>query len=104
MEDGRLLRYLPLYGTNASVRANSRIGGRGLVEEFRAFSPLAWRTAKKLLNDTEGAIELEGYYHHGRLRQSDDFREGVEASYAKRKAAFSRELTIPDCLVSRSAI
>ena len=36
-----------------------------LVEELRAFSPIAQRTAKKLLNDTEDsplsiAIELEG--------------------------------------------
>jgi 2-oxoglutaroyl-CoA hydrolase len=54
-----------------------------LVEELRAFSPMAQRTAKKLLNDTEDAslttaIELEGL-NYSRLRQSDDFREGVEA-------------------------
>jgi 2-oxoglutaroyl-CoA hydrolase len=63
-----------------------------LVEELRAFSPLAQRTAKKLLNDTEDAslstaIELEGH-GYSRLRQSDDFREGVEAFHAKRPAAF----------------
>jgi 2-oxoglutaroyl-CoA hydrolase len=63
-----------------------------LVEELRAFSPLAQRTAKKLLNDTEDAtlsvaIELEGHCY-GRLRQSDDFREGVEAFHAKRAAKF----------------
>jgi 2-oxoglutaroyl-CoA hydrolase len=63
-----------------------------LVEELRAFSPLAQRTAKKLLNDTEDAtlavaIELEGHCY-GRLRQSDDFREGVEAFHAKRPAKF----------------
>src|SRR5579885_1967889 len=59
-----------------------------LVEELRSFSPLAQRTAKKLLNDTEDAtlsiaIELEGQCY-SRLRQSDDFREGVEAFHAKR--------------------
>jgi len=63
-----------------------------LVEELRAFSPLAQRTAKKLLNDTEDAtlsvaIELEGHCY-SRLRQSDDFREGVEAFHSKRKAKF----------------
>jgi 2-oxoglutaroyl-CoA hydrolase len=63
-----------------------------MVEELRAFSPLAQRTAKKLLNDTEDAtlstaIELEGHCY-SRLRQSDDFREGVEAFHAKRPAKF----------------
>ena len=63
-----------------------------LVEELRVFSPLAQRTAKRLLNDTEDAmlstaIELEGHCY-SRLRQSDDFREGVEAFHAKRPAKF----------------
>lgn len=63
-----------------------------LVEELRGFPPLAQRTAKKLLNDTEDAslslaIELEGHAY-GRLRSSDDFREGVEAFHAKRKPNF----------------
>jgi 2-oxoglutaroyl-CoA hydrolase len=64
-----------------------------LVDELRVFSPLAQRTAKKLLNDTEDAplsiaIELEGHCY-SRLRSSDDFREGVEAFHGKRKPAFS---------------
>ena len=63
-----------------------------LVDELRTFSPLAQRTAKKLLNDTEDvtlttAIELEGL-NYSRLRQSDDFREGVEAFHAKRPPRF----------------
>jgi 2-oxoglutaroyl-CoA hydrolase len=63
-----------------------------LIDELRAFSPLAQRTAKKLLNDTEDAmlsvaIEIEGHCY-SRLRQSDDFREGVEAFHAKRPAQF----------------
>ncbi|MDB5509999.1 MAG: crotonase [Hyphomicrobiales bacterium] len=63
-----------------------------LVDELRAFSPLAQRTAKKLLNDTEDAslsiaIELEGHCY-SRLRQSDDFREGVEAFHEKRQPKF----------------
>ena len=63
-----------------------------LVDELRTFSPLAQRTAKKLLNDTEDAtlsiaIELEGHCY-SRLRQSDDFREGAEAFHAKRQPQF----------------
>ncbi len=63
-----------------------------LVDELLSFSPLAQRTAKKLLNDTEDstlsiAIELEGHCY-SRLRQSDDFREGVEAFHSKRPAKF----------------
>ena len=63
-----------------------------LVDELRSFSPLAQRTAKKLLNDTEDAtlsiaIELEGL-NYSRLRQSDDFREGVEAFHDKRTPKF----------------
>src|SRR6266446_6797546 len=63
-----------------------------LVDELRTFSPIAQRTAKKLLNDTEDAslsiaIELEGHCY-SRLRQSDDFREGVEAFHEKRSPKF----------------
>lgn len=63
-----------------------------LVKELRGFAPLAQRTAKKLLNDTEDAtlslaIELEGHCY-SRLRQSEDFREGVEAFHAKRPPKF----------------
>jgi 2-oxoglutaroyl-CoA hydrolase len=64
-----------------------------LVDELRSFSPLAQRTAKKLLNDTEDAtvstaIELEGHCY-SRLRTSNDFREGVEAFHGKRKPTFT---------------
>ena len=63
-----------------------------LVEELCSFAPLAQRTAKKLMNDLEDSslslgIELEGQAY-GRLRCSDDFREGVEAFNAKRKPNF----------------
>ena len=63
-----------------------------LVDELRSFSPLAQRTAKKLLNDTEDAtlsiaIELEGHCY-SRLRSSNDFREGVEAFHGKRSPNF----------------
>lgn len=64
-----------------------------LVDELRAFSPLAQRTAKKLLNETEDAflttaIEIEGHCY-SRLRTSDDFREGVEAFVGKRQPRFT---------------
>src|SRR5664279_3931435 len=63
-----------------------------LVDELRTFSPLAQRTAKKLLNDTEDStlaivIELEGHCY-SRLRQSEDFKEGVEAFNGKRPPQF----------------
>jgi 2-oxoglutaroyl-CoA hydrolase len=63
-----------------------------LVKELVAFSPLAQRTAKKLLNDTEDAslstaIELEGHCY-SRLRSSEDFREGVAAFHEKRPPKF----------------
>ena len=63
-----------------------------LVNELLSFSPIAQRTAKKLLNDTEDsplsiAIELEGHCY-SRLRSSQDFKEGVEAFHGKRKPNF----------------
>ena len=63
-----------------------------LVDALIQIAPLAQRTAKKLLNDTEDAtlataIELEGHAY-SRLRSSEDFREGVTAFHAKRKPEF----------------
>ena len=64
-----------------------------LVDELRKFSPLAQRTAKKLLNETEDAslttaIDLEGHCY-SRLRSSNDFRERVEAFHSKLSAKFN---------------
>ncbi|HEY7758180.1 MAG TPA: enoyl-CoA hydratase/isomerase family protein [Burkholderiales bacterium] len=110
----RLQKMIGIARTKDVVMRSRRIGGRqacdwgiatecvpdaqleaataALAEELRAFSPLAQRTAKKLLNDTEDAtlavgIELEGHCY-SRLRTSEDFREGVEAFHQKRKPAF----------------
>jgi len=110
----RLQKMIGITRTKDVVMRSRRIGGRqacdwgvvtecvpdgelehatdALVDELRAFSPLAQRTAKKLLNDTEDAllsvaIELEGQCY-SRLRSSEDFREGVEAFHAKRKPRF----------------
>jgi 2-oxoglutaroyl-CoA hydrolase len=63
-----------------------------LVNELRTFSPLAQRTAKKMLNETEDcllttAIEVEGHCY-SRLRNSEDFKEGVEAFHGKRQPNF----------------
>jgi 2-oxoglutaroyl-CoA hydrolase len=63
-----------------------------LAEELRGFPPLEQRSAKKLMNDIEDAglslaIELEGQCY-GRLRSSDDFREGVAAFHQKRGPKF----------------
>ena len=62
------------------------------VDELCGFSPLAQRTLKSVLNAAQDAplhvaIELEGQAY-GRLRSSDDFREGVESFYEKRRPGF----------------
>lgn len=63
-----------------------------LVKELLAFSPLAQRTAKQMLNESEDAplsvaIGIEGHCY-SRLRCSEDFAEGVAAFHAKRHPVF----------------
>ena len=63
-----------------------------LVKELSELSPLAQRTSKRVLNGAQDAplhvgIELEGQAY-GRLRNSHDFREGVESFHEKRKSNF----------------
>ncbi|PWC97040.1 crotonase [Azospirillum sp. TSO5] len=64
-----------------------------LVDELRGFSPLAQRTIKGVLNSgnnvsVNGAIEIEGQAY-GRLRGSEDFKEGVASFHEKRKPVFT---------------
>lgn len=64
-----------------------------LANELCGFSPLAQRTIKSVLNSgldngLHAAIELEGQAY-GRLRSSDDFREGVESFHQKRSPRFT---------------
>ncbi len=82
------------WGIATEVVADDRLEAAtdALVKELAGFSPIAQRTAKKLLNDTEDAtlsiaIELEGHCY-SRLRSSEDFREGVAAFNEKRAPKF----------------
>jgi len=65
----------------------------GLVDELSRHSPLALRMAKRVLNTAYDGplhlgLELEGLAY-GLLRQTHDFREGVEAFGEKRPPEFT---------------
>lgn len=82
------------WGLALSVVPDGELEGAAasLAEELRGFSPLAQRTAKRVINGAQDAplhvaIELEGEAY-ARLRSSHDFREGVESFKAKRKPDF----------------
>ena len=64
-----------------------------LVEELSEHSPLALAMAKRVLNAAydgplHAGLELEGLAY-GPLRQTHDFREGVEAFGEKRRPEFT---------------
>ena len=66
-----------------------------LVEELSRHSPLALKMAKRVLNTAYDGplhlgLEVEGLAY-GLLRQTHDFREGVEAFGEKRRSEFTGE-------------
>jgi 2-oxoglutaroyl-CoA hydrolase len=82
---GLVTRVVPAAGLDDAVAE--------LVAELRRHSPLALRMAKRVLNAAYDGplhvgLELEGLAY-GLLRQTHDFREGVEAFVEKRPPEFT---------------
>ena len=66
---------------------------QGLVDELLQYSPMVLRVLKQVLNASQegplsAGLAIEGYAY-GMLRSTDDFREGVNAFYEKRKPNFT---------------
>jgi len=81
---GLVTEVVPADGLDAAVTA--------LFEELRRHSPLALAMAKRVLNTAYDGplhvgLEVEGLAY-GLLRQTHDFREGVEAFVEKRRPEF----------------
>jgi 2-oxoglutaroyl-CoA hydrolase len=63
-----------------------------MAQQLTSQSALALKTIKRVLNATYGsslsvALELEGHAYE-KLRDSDDYREGIATFSAKRKPKF----------------
>lgn len=79
--------------TSVSPQEELDAAVQSLVDELLQFSPLAMRTLKQVLNASQegplsSGLEIEGFAY-GMLRGTDDFREGVNAFYEKRKPDFT---------------
>jgi len=79
-------------GLVTEIAADLDAAVASLCEELRRLSPLALAMAKRVLNHAYDGplpvgLELEGLAY-GLLRQTDDFREGVEAFVEKRPPSF----------------
>ena len=66
------------------------------AEKLRSLSPLALKTIKRVLNtayDTSLSVghELEGQAYE-KLRQTEDYKEGIAAFSKKRKPSFRDEI------------